>query len=173
MKPLTLSLLQLTFVTAIGAAVLVAAAHAGTTSPRHAQKSALVALRKTTLGRVLVDARGRTLYLFEKDRNGVSACDAACAKFWPPLVSRSAPRAGAGVHGSLLALRKRQDGRRQVTYAGHPLYTFAGDKAAGQTNGEGLTNFGAGWDAIAASGHKVERTQPSTGGYGGGYGGGR
>jgi predicted lipoprotein with Yx(FWY)xxD motif len=165
-----ISLLQLTFVIAIGAVVLVAVAFAGTKSPYRAQKSALVALRKTTLGRVLVDARGRTLYLFEKDRNGMSACDAACAKFWPPLVSRSAPRAGAGVHKAMLGLSKRTDGRSQVTYAGHPLYTFVGDKAAGQTNGEGLTNFGAGWDAIAASGQKVERTQPSTGGYGSGGG---
>lgn len=171
-----ISLLQLTFVIALGAVVLVAAAFAGATSPRHAHKGAVVALRKTTLGRVLVDARGRTLYLFKKDRKGMSACDAACAKFWPPLVSRSAPLAGAGVHKSLLGQSKRKDGRSQVTYAGHPLYTFLGDKAAGQTSGEGLTNFGAEWDALAASGHTVEAAQaspPSTGGYGGGYGGGR
>jgi predicted lipoprotein with Yx(FWY)xxD motif len=62
--------------------------------------------------------------------------------------------------------------RRQVTYAGHPLYTFAGDKSAGQTTGEGLTNFGAGWYALAASGQKVEQSKPSGGGgydSGGGY----
>jgi predicted lipoprotein with Yx(FWY)xxD motif len=168
-----LSLLQLTFVISIGAVVLVAAAFAGTMSTHRTQRSALVALRKTTLGRVLVDARGRTLYLFEKDRNAMSACDAACAKFWPPVVSRSAPRAAAGVHKAMLGLTKRKDGRSQVTYAGHPLYTFVGDKAAGRTSGEGLANFGAKWYALAPSGHVVEVAQPSppsSGGYGHGAG---
>jgi len=149
-----------------GAALLVVAAHAGTAS-----KGALVALRKTTLGSVLVDARGRTLYLFEKDRSGKSACNTACASYWPPLISGAQPRAGTGVHKSMLAVTKRQDGRRQVTYAGHPLYTFVGDKTAGQTTGEGLTNFGAGWYVLAATGRKIEPTQSSGGGYGGGGGG--
>jgi predicted lipoprotein with Yx(FWY)xxD motif len=173
----TLSLRRFALGLALGAiaaaAFLVAAAHGGTASAHRAPKGALVALRKTTLGTVLVDARGRTLYLFEKDRKGMSACDTACVKFWPPLVSRATPRAGKGVHKSMLGISKRQDGRRQVTYAGHPLYTFVGDKSAGQTSGEGLTNFGAPWDALAASGRAVEPSQPSSGGYGSGYGGGR
>jgi predicted lipoprotein with Yx(FWY)xxD motif len=149
----------------LGAVVFVAAGYGGTA--QRAPKGAVVALRKTALGSVLVDARGRTLYLFKKDRNGMSACDTACAKFWPPLVSRSAPRAGRGVHKSMLALSRRHDGRSQVTYAGHPLYTFVGDNAAGQTKGEGLTNFGAEWDALAANGRTVEGPQPASGG---GYG---
>ena len=154
-----------------GTAVLVATAYGGTPSTSRAPKGALVALRKTTLGSVLVDARGRTLYLFEKDRKGVSACDTACVKFWPPLISRAQPRAGAGVHKSMLGVTKRQDGHRQVTYAGHPLYTFVGDKIPGQTSGEGLTNFGAEWYALAASGRAVEpSTPPSAGGYGSGGG---
>jgi predicted lipoprotein with Yx(FWY)xxD motif len=152
-----------------GTAVLIAAAHGGSAATL-APKGALVALRKTTLGSVLVDARGRTLYIFEKDRKGVSACKTACAKFWPPLVSRATPRAGKGVHESMLGVTKRQDGRRQVTYAGHPLYAFVGDKTPGQTSGEGLTNFGAEWYALAASGRTVERTQPASGGYGSGGG---
>jgi predicted lipoprotein with Yx(FWY)xxD motif len=172
----TLTLRRFALGTALGAiaaaVVLVAAAYGGTASAPRASKGALVALRKTPLGSVLVDARGRTLYLFKKDRKGMSACDAACAKFWPPLVSRATPRAGKGVHKSMLGISKRQDGRRQVTYAGHPLYTFVGDKTAGQTSGEGLTNFGAEWDALAATGHTVEPSQPSSGGYGPGYGGG-
>ena len=60
---------------------------------------------------------------------------------------------------------------RQVTYAGHPLYTFVGDKTAGATTGEGLDTFGGGWYAVAASGHKVEQSQSSGGGHGSGYGG--
>jgi predicted lipoprotein with Yx(FWY)xxD motif len=155
-----------------GAAVLVATAYGGTASTQRAPKGALVALRKTTLGPVLVDARGRTLYLFEKDRKGQSACDTACVKFWPPLVSRATPRAGKGVHKPMLGVTRRQDGRRQVTYAGHPLYTFVGDKTPGQTSGEGLANFGAEWYAVAASGHTVEPSQPSGGSSGGGYGSG-
>jgi predicted lipoprotein with Yx(FWY)xxD motif len=148
------------------ATVLVAAAQAST-----APKGAVVALRKTTLGTVLVDARGRTLYLFEKDRNGMSACDTACVKFWPALTSNGTPRAGKGVHRSLLRLTRQRNGRRQVTYAGHPLYTFVGDKSPGQTTGEALTKFGADWYAIAASGRKVEQAQSTGGGYGsGGYG---
>lgn len=159
------------------AAVLAAVALGGTSSARNTSKGALVALRKTTLGSILVDARGRTLYLFEKDRNGVSACNTACLSYWPALTSRVTPRAGSGVQQSLLRLTKQHNGVRQVTYAGHPLYTFVGDKSAGATTGEGLQNFGAGWYVLAANGHKVDKqSQSSGGGYGtgtgGGYGGG-
>jgi predicted lipoprotein with Yx(FWY)xxD motif len=153
-----------------GAAVLVAAAYAGTASTQSAPKAALVALGKTTLGSVLVDTKGRTLYAFEKDRKGMSVCDTACVKFWPPLVSRTTPRAAKGVHKAMLGVTRRHDGRRQVTYAGHPLYTFVGDKTPGATSGEGLTNFGAGWYALTASGRTVEPSQPSSGGYGSGGG---
>jgi predicted lipoprotein with Yx(FWY)xxD motif len=152
-----------------GAAVLAASAYGSSASALSTTKGALVALRKTNLGPVLVDARGRTLYVFEKDRGGKSACDAACAKYWPPLISRAKPRAGAGLQKSMLGVTKRPDGHRQVTYAGHPLYAFVGDKTAGQTSGEGLTNFGADWYALAASGRTVEPSKPTAGGYGGGW----
>ena len=124
-------------------------------TPR-APKGALVALGKTALGKVLVDARGRTLYLFEKDKHGRSACYGACAAYWPPLLSPAKPRAGMGVRASLLGVATRTGGKRQVTYAGHRLYTFVGDTKAGQTTGEGSTAFGAAWDALAASGRSVE-----------------
>jgi predicted lipoprotein with Yx(FWY)xxD motif len=154
-----------------GAALLVAAAYGGSPTTARAPKGALVALRKTTLGPVLVDGRGRTLYLFEKDHNGKSSCDSACIKLWPPLISGAQPRAGTGVHQSMLGLTKRQDGRRQVTYAGHPLYRFVGDRTAGQTKGEGLTNFGAEWYVLAATGRTIEPSKPSSnGGYGDGGG---
>jgi predicted lipoprotein with Yx(FWY)xxD motif len=156
--------------TIAGAAVLVASAYAGTAAKERAPKVALVALRKTTLGSILVDAQGRTLYIFEKDRKGVSACDTTCVKFWPPLVSRTTPRAAKGVQKAMLGVIRPHNGGRQVTYAGHPLYTFVGDKTPGATSGEGLTNFGAEWYALAANGRAVEPSQPSSGG--GGYGGG-
>jgi predicted lipoprotein with Yx(FWY)xxD motif len=156
-------------------ALLSAAAQAHTTSRSRlsAPTGPLVALRKTALGSVLVDTRGRTLYLFEKDRNGVSACNTACLKYWPALTSSGMPRAGSGVHQSLLRVTAPRNGRSQVIYAGHPLYTFVGDKRPGQTTGEDLTNFGGGWYALAASGRKIERAQSSSGnGSGSGYGGG-
>jgi len=144
-----------------GIAVLVVAAHGGTT------KRAPVMLAKTALGTILVDARGRTLYAFDKDRKGTSACETACATYWPPLIARMTPHGDNGVHQSLLGVIRRRDGRRQVTYAGHPLYTFVGDKAPGQMNGQRLTDFGAEWYVVAASGHTVERSVPNSGGYGG------
>jgi len=159
---------------AIGAAILIvgiAQAHTSVSSHRQGA-GVLVSVRKTALGSVLVDARGRTLYLFEKDRNGLSMCSSACTAYWPPLTSHVAPRAGSGVHKTLLTLGKAHNGVRQVLYAGHPLYTFVGDKLAGQTTGEGLTNFGAGWYALAASGQKVDKsdgTSSSTPGSSGGY----
>ena len=156
--------------------VLVAAAFGDTSSTAGAgaPKGTLVALGKTALGKVLVDARGRTLYLFEKDKHGMSACYGACAGYWPPLLSPAKPRPGSGVRASLLGVTRRTDGKRQVTYAGHPLYTFFGDKRANQTTGEGLTDFGAAWDVVSATGRAVEPTSDSGGtgsGYGGGYGG--
>ena len=174
-------ILGFTLATTGAAMLIVAFAQAGTPARSQRQSAgALVSVRKTALGSILVDARGRTLYLFEKDRNGASMCSSACAAYWPPLTSHAAPRAGTGVHKTLLALSNTRNGVRQVVYAGHPLYTFVGDKRAGQTTGEGLTNFGAAWYAIAASGKKVDRdnnagsssNSSSSGGYGstGGYG---
>jgi predicted lipoprotein with Yx(FWY)xxD motif len=157
---------------ALSGAALVAAAFGGTGSaaPPRASKGALVALGKTALGKVLVDARGRTLYLFEKDKRGMSACYGACASYWPPLLSPARARPGSGVRASLLGLTRRANGKRQVTYAGHPLYTFVGDTKPGQSTGEGLTDFGASWDALAASGRAVEPTTSDSGGAGNGYG---
>ena len=160
---------------ALAAAALVAAAFGDTSSaatPR-APKGAVVGLRQTGLGNILVDTRGRTLYLFEKDTQGRSACYGACAAYWPPLFSSARPQAGRGVRTSLLGVARRTDGKRQVTYAGHPLYRFAGDTKAGQTTGEGLNNFGAAWDVIAASGRAIEPTASDSSGSGqtgGGYG---
>jgi predicted lipoprotein with Yx(FWY)xxD motif len=159
---------------ALSGAALVAAAFGDSSSaatPR-APKGTLVALGKTALGKVLVDRRGHTLYLFDKDKRGMSACYGVCATYWPPLLSPAKARAGSGVHGSLLGVTRRTNGQRQVTYAGHPLYRFYGDTKAGQANGEGLKNFGAAWDAVAANGRSVEPASDSSdsGQSSGGYG---
>ena len=114
-----------------------------------------IQLRMAPLGRILVDRQGRTLYLFEKDAGGSSSCYGACASIWPPLTTTAAPKAAGGLTRPL-GTTKRSDGTTQVTYNGHPLYTYAGDSAAGQTNGEGLDQYGGGWDVLAPDGDKIE-----------------
>jgi predicted lipoprotein with Yx(FWY)xxD motif len=154
------------------AAMLAAATQAGTSPSRpRAANGTLVALRTTALGTILADAHGRTLYLFEKDRDGMSMCNTTCVKYWPALTSHGPPRAGKGVRQPLLRLSRAGNGVQQVTYAGHPLYTFVGDKRAGQTSGENLDSFGAEWYAVSASGAKVEQSKNSSASssYGGGY----
>ena len=128
------------------------------TSASHAAqaKGPLVSTAKTSLGRILVNEQGRTLYLFEKDKSGKSACSGACATAWPPLIATAKPRAGTGAKASLLGTTKRADGRLQVTYNHHPLYTFIKDTKKSQTHGEGLDAFGAEWYTLSASGAKVE-----------------
>ena len=121
------------------------------------EKGPVVSTATTSLGRVLVDTHGHTLYLFGKDRNGKSACSGACAAAWPPLIATAKPRAGTGAAASRLGTTRRADGRLQVTYNHHPVYTFVKDTKKGQTNGEGLTAFGGTWDALSAAGAKVEK----------------
>jgi predicted lipoprotein with Yx(FWY)xxD motif len=108
------------------------------------------------LGRIIVDGKGRTLYLFEKDKRGRSACYGQCATYWPPLITHGKPVARPGVKRSLLGTTRRANGSQQVTYAGHPLYRFALDTKPGQTKGEGLNDFGAGWDVLSPAGKKIE-----------------
>jgi predicted lipoprotein with Yx(FWY)xxD motif len=100
-----------------------------------------VSVASSGLGRILVDGRGRTLYLFEKDKHGKSACTGQCAGFWPPLIASGKPLATAGAKASLLGTTRRGDGRLQVTYNHHPLYTFVKDTRKGQTNGEEVDAF--------------------------------
>jgi predicted lipoprotein with Yx(FWY)xxD motif len=129
---------------------------AGTSANGATQSKSTVSLRSTSLGKILVDSRGRTVYLFEKDRSGRSACSGQCAKFWPPLISANKPTAGTGVKASLLGRTKRADGKMQVTYNRHPLYTFVQDTKAGQTKGQNYSAFGADWYAVTAKGVKAK-----------------
>jgi predicted lipoprotein with Yx(FWY)xxD motif len=150
--------LALTLAVALGVSGFLAASSiAG-----NARASATVSLAKTKLGMVLVNSSGHTVYLFAKDKNGTSACSGSCARFWPPLVSSGKATAGSGVKQSLLGKTRRSDGRLQVTYNRHPLYTFALDKKAGQTTGEGNLAFGARWYAVSARGTKVVKSSAGT-----------
>ena len=132
-------------------------------------KGAVVSTAKTSLGRIIVTSNGRTLYLFEKDRNGKSACSGQCATFWPALITSGKPGATGGARASLIGTTRRADGRLQVTYNHHPLYTFVKDKKAGQTTGEGVNAFGAGWDAMSPAGAKIEKPSAPSPSGGGGY----
>jgi predicted lipoprotein with Yx(FWY)xxD motif len=131
-----------------------------------------VAVAGSKLGRILVDGRGRTLYLFAKDRNGKSACSASCAAYWPPLVAAGKPRAGAGVNASLLGTTRRADGRLQITSRHHPLYTYVADASKGQTTGQGLDASGGKWWVVSPAGNKIVKSDsgkamPADPGYGG------
>jgi predicted lipoprotein with Yx(FWY)xxD motif len=129
----------------------------GTGAMSSGSPAAVVDLRGSRLGRILVDGRGRTLYLFEADKAGRSACNGACAGAWPPYLSNGTPQAGSGVAGALLGTSVRSgDGGTQVTYHGHPLYYYAGDGRPGDTTGQGLNQFGAKWYVLAASGNKID-----------------
>jgi predicted lipoprotein with Yx(FWY)xxD motif len=114
-----------------------AATMAPTTAPAAAAGAAVMLGQNTTLGSFLVDSKGMTLYIFTNDTPNTSNCNAGCTGNWPPLLTSGAPTAGDGVTASMLGTTTRSDGTTQVTYNGAPLYYFAGDKAAGDTNGEG------------------------------------
>ncbi len=113
------------------------------------------------LGTILVDSQGDTLYVFDKDTGTQSTCSGACAQSWPPLRAAGKPTAGAGATASMLGTTPRSDGKPQVTYNGHPLYTFTADQAPGQTNGQGVSAFGAPWYVVSPSGDQIT-TQGST-----------
>jgi predicted lipoprotein with Yx(FWY)xxD motif len=106
------------------------------------------------LGTVIVDSEGLTLYDFHKDKGGASSCYGACAGAWPPLLTEGQPKAEAGAMAGQLGTTKRKDGTVQVTYAGWPLYTYAGDKGPGEANGNDFSQFGAQWYALAPSGEE-------------------
>jgi predicted lipoprotein with Yx(FWY)xxD motif len=141
------------------AAVLATSALAGLAiAASKPTKPATVKVRTAgDLGKIVVDGRSRTLYLFEKDKNGKSRCSGACATNWPPLLTKGKPKAGTGVKASKLGTTKRADGTTQVTYGGHPLYTFVADKnKPGSTKGQELDAFGAEWYVVGPNGKKVE-----------------
>ena len=124
--------------------------------PAASKPAKTVATRHTSLGNVLVDAHGRTLYLFEKDKGMTSTCTGTCASIWPPLTTTSKPIAGAGLSAVKLTVAKQPGGGHEVTYAGHPLYTYAGDAQPGDTKGQGLDQFGAEWYVLSPDGHKID-----------------
>jgi predicted lipoprotein with Yx(FWY)xxD motif len=139
------------------------------TPPRTASGApATVGVANVSLGKILVNSKGRTLYLFKQDSGTTSTCTGACAANWPPLRATGTPKLGSGAKASLVATATRSDGKTQVTYNGHPLYLFSGDTKAGDTNGEAVNAFGALWYAVSPAGNQVVSSS-SGGGYSTGY----
>jgi predicted lipoprotein with Yx(FWY)xxD motif len=136
-----------------------------TTAASSKKKEGTVKVRSTGLGKVLVDGSGRTLYLFEADKSSKSTCQGGCAQAWPPVVvkGKAEPKAGSGAKDKLLGTSKRDGGDRQVTYDGHPVYRYQGDEKAGDTNGQGLDQFGAKWYVLDPSGKKIVHAEKGHG----------
>jgi predicted lipoprotein with Yx(FWY)xxD motif len=137
-----------------------------------AGESAL-AVNDTSLGGVLVDSEGRTLYMFRKDTTDASRCAGACANDWPPAAAPAKPTVGSGVGDAKLKTIRRDDGSKQLSYAGHPLYRYSGDSKKGDLNGQGLDAYGGLWYVVAPSGATITKAAGGdSSGSGGGYGGG-
>jgi predicted lipoprotein with Yx(FWY)xxD motif len=106
------------------------------------------------LGQVIVNSEGVTLYDFHKDKGTMSSCYGECEGFWPPLITTGKPQAQGGAEASMLGTTERKDGTMQVTYNGHPLYTFVEDSKPGEANGNDLNKFGAQWYALMPNGEE-------------------
>jgi predicted lipoprotein with Yx(FWY)xxD motif len=127
-------------------------------------KAATVGVASSSLGQILVDAQGNTLYLFQKDTGTKSECSGPCASEWPPLTVSGKATAGTGANSSMLGAIPRSDGKPQVTYNGHPLYLYSGDSKAGDTNGQGVSAFGALWYTVSPQGSQITSQASSSGG---------
>ncbi len=126
-------------------------------------KPATLGVESTSLGKVLDNGQGRTLYVFQGDSGTKSNCSGACATNWPPLTSAN-PTVGTGANASMIGTTKRSDGTTQVTYNGHPLYTFSGDSNPGDTSGQGVNAFGGLWYVMSPAGQQVTAAPSNNGG---------
>jgi predicted lipoprotein with Yx(FWY)xxD motif len=165
-----LVLLSLTATVALGLAACGSDSSGSDDTPGSSSSAAkdpsTIKVADSSLGGILVDGGGRTLYLFAHDGDNTASmdCDATCKARWPAV--EGTPKAGDGVEASLIGTTKTGD---QATYAGHPLYYYAGDKAAGDVNGQGVDQI---WYVLDGKGSAVKK-QPaesdSDSGYSGGY----
>ena len=143
-------------VVAAAIAVLVATSGASTTKSQQTVAAAsAISVKQTSLGQTLVDANGRTLYLFRADRPNVSTLSAAGQAVWPPFTATTKPRALSGAVAGRIGTVTQPGGGSQVTYNGHPLYYYVGDHGPGQTTGQGLNEFGALWYVLGPGGNAV------------------
>src|SRR2546421_6063836 len=160
----------LALLAAAAAAAIVAASSSGTSSSGGSSSSNPVSASAGSLhtarvggATVLTNAKGFTLYAFAPDTSTKSNCNGACAQNWPPV---NGPATAARVKGTFGTI-KRSTGATQATFDGHPVYTFVGDKAPGQANGNGLTAFGGRWHEVTTSGSAAPAGGSSAGSGGG------
>jgi predicted lipoprotein with Yx(FWY)xxD motif len=151
--------LGVTIIVVSAIVAIIAATSGGAAKASHAAiaSASRISVRQTALGRILVDANGRVLYLFEADKRDQSTLSSAGQAIWPLLTSGTKPAAGAGVKASEITLLKTG----QVAYNGHPLYYYVADHGAGQANGQGLKEFGALWFVLSPAGRAIT-SAPST-----------
>jgi predicted lipoprotein with Yx(FWY)xxD motif len=140
-----------------GAAAPASSAAVASAAGASSGAAATVAVKTGPLGAYLVDATGKSLYLYTPDTSTTSTCYDKCASAWPPLLTSGAPQSGAGATASLLGTSPRTDGTTQVTYAGHPLYSFICDKSPGTTKGQGVEGT---WWLLTATGAPI-KTAPA------------
>jgi predicted lipoprotein with Yx(FWY)xxD motif len=145
----------------------------GSSSPAHVSSTG-IRTAHTKAGTVLVTASGRTMYWFAIDTPTKSNCTGSCATYWPPVIGKLTAASGVSLPGTFGTIT-RSNGQLQATYEGHPLYTYAGDSAAGQVNGNGKNLSGGFWWAMTPTGKKPSdppkpKPSPSKSSSGGGYG---
>jgi predicted lipoprotein with Yx(FWY)xxD motif len=158
--------MQSKFVTCAAAGMVLLAAACGGSSPSTSAASPspspvatgtkIAVASNAKLGSILVDDKGMTVYLFVADTGKESTCYTSCAAIWPPVLTEGTPQAGTGADASLLGTTTRTDGKVEVTYAGHPLYYFVKDKAAGDATGQGINGFGALWWVLSPTGVAIQ-----------------
>jgi predicted lipoprotein with Yx(FWY)xxD motif len=139
-------------------AVLAVPAGAGAVPAAHAARAQKIQLRHTSFGTVIVDASGFTLYRFSKDTGKQNTClkTSECSTTWPALETTGQPTVGPGLKSSLVSTIALPGGKRQVTYAGHPLYRYAAATERGEAGYAGVKQFGGTWYALSASGGNVK-----------------
>lgn len=125
----------------------------GTDGQPEETADATVAVEDSDLGEIVVDAEGKTLYVFLADEGSDSTCYDDCEAAWPPLTVDGDPAAGEGIDGSLLGTTEREDGSTQVTLDGHPLYYFASDETADDINGQGVGDV---WYVVSPEGEAIQ-----------------
>ncbi len=168
---MTRTRLLLPIVAVIVAAAIVAivatTGSSATKTPAVAANSA-ISVHQTSLGKTVTDANGRTLYLFAADKPNVSTLSAAGRAFWPPFTAAIRPAATGGAIAGDIGMVAGANGTAQVTYDGHPLYYFVGDRSPGDTSGQALNQFGARWYVLSPAGAaiaslpRVGSSSPST-----------
>jgi predicted lipoprotein with Yx(FWY)xxD motif len=133
-------------------------AEAPTVAKPTTAKPTTVKVMRTRYGQILVDGRGRALYLFTRESGPTARCYGSCASAWPAFGAGGSVRAGTGASRHLIGTTHRRDGTRQVTYAGHPLYYYVTDRRPGQVTCQNVDEYGGTWLVVAPGGTAIRRS---------------